>query len=219
LRFMKNITVFASGRGSNFRKICEQVRSGYIPGNINLLVASNAAIGACDIARKFDIPVYVHSIKKFKDRKEADRSLLEKLKTSKTDIIALAGWLKLIDRKIISAFPQRILNIHPALLPMFGGKGMYGHYVHEAVWKSGMQVSGVTIHFVNEKYDEGHILLQEAVRLSSKDSPGEIAAKVLKMEHEIYPRALKLLVENRVKIVENRVSIEDQEYKCHPSVP
>ena len=101
-----------------------------------------------------------------------------------------------------------MVNIHPALLPFFGGKGMYGHFVHEAVWKSGMQVSGATIHFVNEHYDEGKIILQKAVELDSSDTPDRIAEKVLKIEHEIYPLALKWLLEDRVKTIDNRISLE-----------
>jgi phosphoribosylglycinamide formyltransferase-1 len=101
-----------------------------------------------------------------------------------------------------------MLNIHPALLPFFGGKGMYGHHVHQAVWESGMQVSGATVHFVNEKYDEGQILLQKSVPLDTTDTPETIAQKVLKIEHEIYPLALKLLVEHRVKHVKNRIILD-----------
>lgn len=208
---MKNITVFASGRGSNFQTICEHSASGYIPGNVNLLVASKPDIGACGIAERFSVPVYVYAPKEFASRQDADRALLHALQEHGTDYIALAGWLKLISTDIVSAFPFRMVNIHPALLPFFGGKGMYGHHVHEAVRKSGMQVSGATVHFVNERYDEGHILLQRAVAISTTDTPDEIAERVLKIEHEIYPEALKLLLEDRVHVADNRVILEPAE--------
>lgn len=209
--FMKKITVFASGRGSNFRNICESARSGYLPAEVNLLVASGAQIGAVEIANEYKIPVEVYSVKAFSSREEAEQNLLQKLRSCGTDIIALAGWLKLIGPTIISAYRGAMVNIHPALLPFFGGKGMYGHHVHQAVWESGMQVSGATVHFVNERYDEGKILLQRAVAIETTDSPEEIAAKVLKIEHKIYPLALKLLVEGRVKEVNNRIILENPE--------
>jgi phosphoribosylglycinamide formyltransferase-1 len=208
---MKKIAVFASGRGSNFRNICESARIGYLPAEVNLLIASAAQIGAVEIANEYKIPVEVYSVKAFSSREEAEQNLLQKLRSYGTDIVALAGWMKLIGPTIVSSYPGAMVNIHPALLPFFGGKGMYGHHVHQAVCESGMQVSGATVHFVNERYDEGKILLQRAVAIETTDSPEEIAAKVLKIEHKIYPLALKLLVEGRVKEVNNRIILEKPE--------
>lgn len=208
---MKNITVFASGRGSNFKRICEEVTSGYIPAWINLLVASREQIGAIDIAAEYGIPHEVFSSKRFRDPDEADQAMLRLLKTYQTDIIALAGWLNLIGSTVISAYRNKMVNIHPALLPFFGGKGMYGHHVHQAVWESGMQVSGATVHFVNEQYDEGKIIVQRAIALDTSDTPDSIAEKVLRIEHQIYPLALKLLAEDRVKIINNRVVLQHLE--------
>jgi len=109
--------------------------------------------------------------------------------------VALAGFLRRVPPELVSAFRGRMLNIHPALLPSFGGPGMYGHFVHEAVWRAGCRVSGATVHLVDEAYDRGPILLQRAVDLEPEDGPAEIAARVLAVEHEIYPRALAQLAD------------------------
>jgi len=122
--------------------------------------------------------------------------LLETLRDHKTDLIVLAGYMKLIPREITSAYPNRILNIHPALLPKFGGKGMYGMNVHKAVVKSGATQSGMTIHYVNEKYDDGAILFQERVVVNPEDKPEDVAANVLKLEHKNYPRIIEKVLKN-----------------------
>ncbi|MGD9898196.1 MAG: phosphoribosylglycinamide formyltransferase [Calditrichaceae bacterium] len=204
---MKKIAVFASGRGSNFLKICEGVNSGFIPAKVSLLVAGDSGIGAIDIAKEFDIPFKVISRSEYKSRDEFNKTLLDTLVRYNIDFIALAGWLSLIGPQILEKFSNRIVNIHPALLPFFGGKGMYGHRVHAAVWKSGMRISGATVHFVNENYDEGKIILQESVQLEWNDTPEQISQKVLKIEHRLYPKALKLLVEDRIRIIDSRVCL------------
>ncbi|MGD9489219.1 MAG: phosphoribosylglycinamide formyltransferase [Calditrichaceae bacterium] len=206
---MKKIAVFASGRGSNFLKICEGVKSRFIPAKISLLVAGDSEIGAIDIAKKFDIPFEVISRAEYKNRDEFNKKLLNSLIIYDIDFIALAGWLSLISPQILAKFSNRIVNIHPALLPFFGGKGMYGRHVHEAVWKSGMRISGASVHFVNENYDEGKIILQESVPLGWNDTPEQIAQKVLKIEHRIYPKALKLLVEGKINIINGKVRVND----------
>lgn len=129
------------------------------------------------------------------------------LKDSNASCIALAGYLKKIPALVVREFHNRILNIHPALLPLFGGEGMYGRYVHEAVLASGMKVSGATVHFVNEEYDRGAILIQRCVSVERFDTPETLAAKVLEVEHTIYPLALKALVEERVVFEGNKAWI------------
>ena len=195
---MKKVAVFASGRGSNFKQLCIAQKNKKFNAEIALLIASKPEIGAIEIAREYDIPYQVFKSKDFADIEEFTNALISCLKNHSIDFIVLAGWMKLIHSSIVKAFENRILNIHPALLPFFGGKGMYGHHVHRAVWESGMLVSGATVHIVDEEYDRGMIIKQEAVQLDFDDSPESISQKVLKIEHKIYPEALKMLVEGKI---------------------
>jgi formyltetrahydrofolate-dependent phosphoribosylglycinamide formyltransferase len=203
----KRLAVFASGRGSNFRAIIEQVHTGFIPAGVVLCITNNPNAGAIDIARGDDIPVKIIIPKNFPDATAYNDAILKEVLEAKVDYIILAGYLKLIGRQIIDAYPDRIINIHPALLPSFGGKGMYGHHVHEAVFASGARVSGVTVHLVNNEYDAGPIVLQTAVSIDDVRSPDEIADRVLAVEHKIYSEAVKLLVEERLQILGKRVFI------------
>jgi formyltetrahydrofolate-dependent phosphoribosylglycinamide formyltransferase len=203
----KRLAVFASGRGSNFRAILEQVHTGFIPAGVVLCITNNPNAGAIDIARGDDIPVKIIIPKNFPDATAYNDAILKEVLEAKVDYIILAGYLKLIGRQIIDAYPDRIINIHPALLPSFGGKGMYGHHVHEAVFASGARVSGVTVHLVNNEYDAGPIVLQTAVSIDDVRSPDEIADRVLAVEHKIYSEAVKLLVEERLQILGKRVFI------------
>ena len=122
-------------------------------------------------------------------------------------LVVLAGFLKLVPAGFVAKFENRIINIHPALLPSFGGKGMYGHYVHESVFDSGAKISGPTVHFVNNEFDKGYIIAQSAVDISMVKSPDEIAEKVLKEEHKLLPATVALFAEQRIKIVDGRVRI------------
>ena len=201
------IAVFASGAGSNFKNILEKTSEGFIPAKIVLLVTDNYSAGAIEIAKSHNIPVKVFSKNNFLNREELNVQLLNKLKDMDVDFIVLAGYLKLIGSNIVKEYSNKILNIHPALLPSFGGKGMYGKHVHQAVFEHGVKVSGATVHLVNEIYDAGSIVLQKAISIEGINSPEKIAENVLKVEHEIYPKAVKLLVENRLNVIKNRVEI------------
>ena len=201
------IAIFASGTGSNFNNILEKISEGLIPAKIVILVTDNHNAGAIQIARNQNIPVKVFSKKDFLSREDLNVQMLITLKEYSVKYIVLAGYLKLIGANIVKEFSNKILNIHPALLPSFGGKGMYGKNVHQAVFDHGVKVSGATVHLVNEIYDAGSIVLQKACSVDGLISPDEIAKEVLKVEHEIYPAAVKLLVENRLKVNGNRVEI------------
>ncbi|MDR1123128.1 MAG: phosphoribosylglycinamide formyltransferase [Elusimicrobiota bacterium] len=217
---MKKIIIFASGGGSNFEALAEACKSGYIDGKIILLVAGKAGIGAIEKAKKFDIPVLIEQHPspcplpqgaREKEKKdgvqfshfckgrvaEGGRDLLEVLQNINPDLICLAGYLKKIPAEILKICP--VMNIHPALLPKFGGKGMYGHHVHEAVIKSGAIESGATVHFVNEDYDKGAIIAQDKVPVLPEDNPQTLAACVLEREHKLYPRCVKLFCEGKMK--------------------
>jgi len=144
----------------------------------------------------------------FDNRDEFDEKLLSVVKENEADLVILAGYMKILSPKVIKAYKNKILNIHPALLPQFGGKGMYGIHVHEAVLKSGMKVSGVTVHIVDEIYDHGAIVLQKCVPVEDNDTPESLAERVLKVEHQLYSEAIQLFAKDKIEIRENRVYIK-----------
>ena len=207
---MKRLAVFASGRGSNFQAILEQINKGIIPAEIGLCLTNNPNAGVLDVAKENGIPVKICSPKDFPDSNSFNEEILTALIEAEIDIIILAGYLKLIGAQIVDRYSNKILNIHPALLPSFGGKGMYGHHVHEAVYNRGVKFSGATVHLVNKEYDAGPIVIQKVVSIEDAISPDDIASRVLKVEHEIFPQAVKLLVEERLEVTGSRVNIKGE---------
>jgi phosphoribosylglycinamide formyltransferase-1 len=195
-----NIGVFASGRGSNFQAILNAIQEGRLPARVVLVLSNKGDSGALEIARACSLAAVHLSQKQFPDEGSFAAAMLDLLKKHNVQIVALAGYLKKIPLNVVREYRNRVLNIHPALLPSFGGAGMYGHYVHEAVIASGAKLSGATVHLVDEEYDRGPIVLQKAVAVEACDTPETLAEKVLKIEHEIFPLALKAFAENRVTI-------------------
>lgn len=185
----EKIAIFISGGGSNARKIIEYFHEGEGKGTseVAMLVSNRPDAGGLMMAAEKNIPTLVLDRTIFRDTEQ----LLDVLAEHNITFIVLAGFLWLIPPYLVKAFPQRIVNIHPALLPKFGGKGMYGMNVHRAVKAAKEVESGPTIHFVNEKYDEGAIIFQAKVDILSTDEAEDIAAKVLGLEHEHYPRVIK----------------------------
>ena len=203
-----NIAVFASGRGSNFRAILDAIRSGTIPGAaVVLAVSNNPSSGALDIARENNIPALHISEKQFPAEEHFTKALLDALAAHEVNFVALAGYMKMLPGPLVRRFRNRIVNIHPALLPAHGGKGMYGMHVHEAVIASGEKRSGATVHIVDEDYDRGPIVLQREVSVDAGDTPERLAARVLPVEHEIYPEAIRLFAEGRVTVNGRTVTI------------
>ncbi len=190
----KNIAIFISGGGSNARKIIEySLAGGKDCGfKVAMLIASKPNAGGLLIAAEYDIPTLVLDRKTFRETEK----LLPILDEFKIDFIVLAGFLWLVPAYLVKAFPNKIVNIHPALLPKFGGKGMYGTNVHRAVKVAGETKSGPTIHYVNEHYDEGSIIAQFSTSLSPEDTAEEIAAKVLKLEHANYAKVIEEVLKN-----------------------
>jgi phosphoribosylglycinamide formyltransferase-1 len=195
-----NIAIFASGRGSNFQAILSAIDAGLLPARITVLISNRSDAGALDIARARRIQTSHLSQKMFPSEEALAEAMLNVLSQQRAELLVLAGYLKKIPLQVVRRYRNRIVNIHPALLPSFGGAGMYGHFVHEAVIASGMKVSGATVHLVDEEYDRGPIVMQKTVEIIQEDTPDLLAAKVLKIEHEIYPLALKALAEGKVKI-------------------
>ncbi len=188
-----NIAIFASGNGSNAQAIIEYFK-GRDDINVDLIASNRAEAGVLQRAEKEGIEAVILNKTNFPDTE----NLIAYLRERNIELIILAGYLKLIPSKLIEAFPNQIINIHPALLPKYGGKGMYGINVHRAVKAQNEKESGITIHFVNEHYDEGEHILQEKVEILPNDSPEEIASKVLKLEHYHFPRVIdKLLTDVR----------------------
>jgi len=172
------------------------------------MITDNASAMAIDFSKSENIPVFIVHPKNFTDSTSFGNELLKILNKYTTEWIVLAGYLKKIPDNVVKAFSNKIVNIHPALLPSFGGKGMYGMNVHEAVLKSGAKISGVTIHLVNEIYDSGPIVMQQAVDIEPCKNPEEIAKQVLKVEHILYSQALKKLLSEPFHISFNRVVFE-----------
>ena len=182
-----SVAVLASGGGSNFQALLDH-QSDERPGRIDLLIADRPGVGALDRAERAGVATRIIPVKgRLLDG--VGLETLEVLEENQIQVILLAGYLRLIPPVVVQAFPKRILNIHPALLPAFGGKGMWGHHVHEAVLDSGASFSGPTIHFVDEEYDTGAILAQWPVPVLAGDTPDTLAARVLKAEHVLYPLA------------------------------
>ncbi|HLP96457.1 MAG TPA: phosphoribosylglycinamide formyltransferase [Saprospiraceae bacterium] len=183
------IAIFASGGGSNARKILEYFQDSDVA-EVALVISNKKDAGVLDIAGTFGVPTHLINRQSFYETTE----ILEILKAHGIGFIALAGFLWLVPAYLVKAYPGKILNIHPALLPKYGGKGMYGHHVHEAVKAAGELESGPTIHFVNEHYDEGDIVFQVTCKLEPGDQPDDIARKVLALEHAHFPRIIEQVI-------------------------
>jgi phosphoribosylglycinamide formyltransferase 1 len=186
---LKNIAILASGAGSNAQKILEHF-SDRMDITVRLIVSNKKEAWVLNIAKAASIDTFVVT----RDSFYSSTDLLVELDKRNIDFIVLAGFLWLIPPYLIQHYPDRIINIHPALLPKFGGKGMYGHFVHEAVHLAKETHSGITIHYVNEKYDEGSIVFQERCEILPSDQPEDIAKKVQVLEHSHYPTVIDQLV-------------------------
>jgi len=186
---MKTIVIFASGSGSNAENICnyfnlnKKVR-------VNLILTNNKNAFVLERAKKLNISTVIFNREEF----SYSDKILQTLKENKTDIIVLAGFLWLIPKNLIDAFKGKIINIHPALLPNYGGKGMFGNNIHKAVIANKEKESGITIHYVDENYDEGKIILQAKCEITEKDNYETLANKIHKLEFEYFPKAIEQLL-------------------------
>lgn len=208
IKLALNLCVLASGSGSNLKAIINAQKSGKITSKVVLVISNNSGSGALETARKNQIPAYHLSQKLFTSEAEFNKKFIALLKKYNIDLIILAGYMKMIDPQIIKLYKKRILNIHPALLPEFGGKGMYGMNVHEAVLKAGRTITGATVHLVDEVYDNGAIILQKEVTVKKNDTAETLAGRVLKTEHKLYPTAIRLFEEKKILIRKNKIHIK-----------
>jgi len=185
----KRIAIFASGSGSNAQKIMEHFKYSQIA-EVALVLSNNQDAYVLQRADNFEIPTHVFDKHEFF---QSDK-VVEVLKRLEIDLVVLAGFLWLVPQNLLKAYPNKIINIHPALLPKFGGKGMYGDHVHQAVLKAGEQEHGITIHFVNENFDEGEIIYQARFRIEADDTLEIIKFNGQQLEHLHYPKVIESLI-------------------------
>jgi len=186
---LKKIAIFASGSGSNAENIVLHFNQN--PNiKVSLILTNNSKAGVLDRAKRLNVPATVFTAKEFKET----NVILSLLKECDIDFVVLAGFLLKVPDSLIKAYPNRIVNIHPALLPKYGGKGMYGSRVHETVVAAGENESGITIHYINEHYDEGNIIFQSKCEISPSDAPDDVAHKVHELEYKYYPSVIEDLI-------------------------
>jgi len=198
------IAVLVSGGGSNLQAIIDGVKDGSLDCEIKYVIADSEKAYGLERARVNGIEAISFDRKEYK--REISNKILDLIK-NKVDLIVLAGYLSILDGEILKEFRNRIINIHPSLIPSFCGGGMYGIKVHEAAIKKGVKYSGCTVHFVNEEVDGGEILLQKVVPVLQEDTPKELQERILVEEHRILPEAIKLISEGKVKIENGRCYI------------
>ncbi len=187
---MKSIIIFASGKGSNALNIIEHFKSRPEDVHIAYIISNKAEAGVLEHAKNYQIPFKIINTEALNSSAFCDF-----LSNLNADLIVLAGFLKKIPSSIIQAYPNKIINIHPSLLPKYGGKGMYGHHVHEAVKAANEQETGITIHWVNEQYDKGNHILQAYCPIAAQDSPMDIATKISELEKTYFPICIDFLLQ------------------------
>ena len=201
---MKKIAVFVSGGGSNFKAIHHQIQKREIPGEIVLVISNNPNCGAIEYANENSIPIIIINAVQYPNPHTRDEFFIETCLKAEIDLICLAGYMKMLPPAFVKQYENKILNIHPGLLPEFGGKGFFGMRVHDAVINSGKRESGATVHFVGEIYDYGPIILQKKVEVLETDTAESLAARILKLEHKLFPEVVKAFCENKI-IMENNI--------------
>mgnify|MGYP001193836316 CR=1 FL=1 len=204
----KAIVVFASGTGSNFKNIVEKIKIHNLDAEVVLLVSNNSNCNAVTFAKKNNIKTFIYNSKKYPNDFNQD-ILLKKIKQYEIDLIILAGYMKKISKNLIKNYKNKILNIHPSLLPKYGGKGFYGIKVHEQVINAKEKHSGATVHFVDEIYDNGPIIAQHRVHVSNDETAESLSRKVLEIEHKLFPYVVKKICENKVKFIKGKPLIQE----------
>jgi phosphoribosylglycinamide formyltransferase-1 len=205
------IAVMVSGGGTNLQAIIDSIENGQITNTeICLVYSNNPGAYAIERAKKAGIPNVVMSPKEFENRSDFNTALLKLLQDAAPDLIVLAGCLVVIPQEVVRAFPNRIINIHPSLIPSFCGTGYYGLKVHEKALERGVRVSGATVHFVDEGTDTGPIILQKAVMIRQDDTPEILQRRIMEQaEWKILPKAIDLIANGKISIKDNIVEIED----------
>ena len=201
---MFKIAVLASGGGSNLQSIFDSIDNGNLNCRVEMVIGSKEGIFALDRAKAKEVETHVVSRKEY-GNKTSDKIL--ELTKGKVDLIVLAGYLSILEGDILKEFKNKIINIHPSLIPAFCGDKMYGMNVHNAVIKSGVKFTGCSVHFVNEEVDGGAIILQEVVPVNFEDNAEDVQKRVLVQEHKLLPKAIELLITDKIQVVDKRVNI------------
>lgn len=202
------LAVLASGGGTTLQNLMDRIADGSLNAQVQVVIASRPGIKALDRAAGAGIPHFMVERKQFASIEAFSDSIYKLCDDAKVDLICLAGWLSMLT--IPDRYRGRIMNIHPALLPAFGGKGMFGHHVHEAVLAHGCKVSGCTVHFVDEHYDHGPIIIQRTCPVLDDDTPDTLAARVFEQEQIAYPEAIRLFQQGRLIVDGRRVKVRPQ---------
>ncbi|MBA1336694.1 MAG: Phosphoribosylglycinamide formyltransferase [Firmicutes bacterium] len=206
----KRIAVLASGRGSNLQSVIDGIESGYINNaKIMTVISDNREAFALERARAKGIEGLWLNPGDFASYEDYNNSIIEKLENLHIDLVVLAGYMKILSKGFVQTFQNRIINIHPSLIPSFCGVGYYGEKVHRAVLEYGVKITGATVHFVDEGADTGPIILQEAVKVYQDDTVGSLAKRVLEVEHRLLPEAVRLFCNEMLCIDGRRVYIKD----------
>lgn len=206
------LAVFASGGGTNFQAILNAIDAGTLPAEVGCCVSNTSDAGALDRADEHGVPTEVITPSSFDAPFPFGRALLDTLAAHDVTFVALAGYMQKIPPNVVEAYRGSMTNIHPALLPAFGGQGMYGMHVHRAVLEYGVHWSGATVHLVDEEYDHGPIVLQEPVPVYADDTPKVLADRIRDVEHRLYPEALRLFAEDRIQQDGRTIWIEDPDH-------
>lgn len=208
---MKNIIVLVSGGGTNLQALIDAQDSGIIQGGrITCVISSKPGVYALERAAKAGIPTRVIPRKAFLDSLSYSREILAALNEEKADLVVLAGFMTILDQCVTKAYPYKIINVHPALIPSFCGEGFYGLRVHEAALEYGVKVSGATVHFVNEKADAGAIILQGTVAVESTDTPEILQRRIMEnVEWKLLPRAVSLFCQDKIDIVDGKAFVRE----------
>ncbi|MBQ3936692.1 MAG: phosphoribosylglycinamide formyltransferase [Ruminococcus sp.] len=207
---MKNIVVLVSGGGTNLQALIDAQNKGLIKGGrISCVISSKQGAFALERAKKADIPTVVIPRKEYADSKAYSEAILAELNRQNADLVVLAGFMTILDECVTKAYPYKIINVHPALIPSFCGEGFYGLKVHEKALEYGVKVSGATVHFVNEKADAGAIILQGTVDVQNDDTPEVLQRRIMEnVEWKLLPKAVSLFCEGRIKIKDGRAYTE-----------
>ncbi|QEK13672.1 phosphoribosylglycinamide formyltransferase [Crassaminicella thermophila] len=203
-----NIAVFVSGGGTNLQAIIDNIKKGNIDGNIEVIISSKKDAYALERGKKHGIEGIYIGKNNYPNLAERTYKILEILEEKQIDLIILAGFMSILDKEIVQRYKNRIINIHPSLIPSFCGRGFYGKKVHEAVLNYGVKVTGATVHFVDEGTDTGPVILQKTVIVKDDDTVESLSKRVLEVEHEILPMAIKLFAEGKLKVEGRKVRIK-----------
>lgn len=198
------IAVFISGRGSNLEAILNSIDEGKINGEVDLVISDREEAKGLNISKGRGIKSLYIGKKNYPDKEDRIDKTIELLRDNNIDLIVLAGYMSIVDIRILRQYKNRIINIHPSLIPAFCGKGYYGSLVHEAVLAYGAKVTGATVHFVDEDTDTGPVILQEGVKVLDRDTVDSLSKRVLEVEHKILPKAIELIAEDKL-LIEGRI--------------